>query len=269
MQCSKRVGYLAYPLLILGFCVASFSQAQTSSTSPEQSTATPATDDSQQQAPPDSSSAQPQTKYPDAQDRARLAREAQERVRARRAARTQAAIKDTYSHKYDIYFGYAYLRMRPGHNLQHATEYGWNAGFTDYLRPKLGVTVDLRGYYTNAYVGNNPYALFKPFISNYAVLAGPQYYLRQRKSYAVSGQVLAGVTRNLFYANSAKLSGTFVGLYPNQTRFTAVAAVPVDVNLGPGLALRISPTYNLTTWGGDIQHNLGFTTGLNYRFGRH
>jgi hypothetical protein len=118
-------------------------------------------------------------------------------------------------------------------------------------------------------VGNNPYALFKPFISNYAVLAGPQYYLRQRKSYAVSGQVLAGVTRNLFYANSAKLSGTFVGLYPNQTRFTAVAAVPIDVNLGPGLALRISPTYNLTTWGGDIQHNLGFTTGLNYRFGRH
>jgi hypothetical protein len=268
MQCSKRAGYLVYPLLILAFSVASFSPAQTS-TSPEQSTPTPATDASPQQAPADSSSAQPQTKYPDAQDRARLAREAQERVRARRAARTRAAIKDTYSHKYDIYFGYAYLRMRPGHFLQHATEYGWNAGFTDYLKPKLGVTVDLRGYYTNAYVGNNPYAEFKPFISNYAVMGGPQYYLRQRKNYAVSGQVLAGITRNLFYGNSAKLPGPLVGLYPNQTRFTALAAAPVDVNLGPGLALRISPTYNLTTWGGDIQHNLGFTLGLNYRLGRH
>lgn len=267
MQCSKRAGYLVYPLLILAFSMAPLSQAQTSTT-PEQSTATPATDASQQPQ-SDSSSAQPQTKYPDAQDRARLAREAQERVRARRAARTQAAIKDTYSHKYDIYFGYAYLRLRPGHFLQHATEYGWNAGFTDYLKPKLGVTVDLRGYYTNAYVGNNPYAEFKPFISNYAVAVGPQYYLRQRKNYAVSGQLLAGVTRNLFYATSAKQPGALVGLYPNQTRFTAIAAVPVDLNLGPGLALRISPTYNLTTLGGDIQHNLGFTLGLNYRFGRH
>jgi hypothetical protein len=56
--------------------------------------------------------------------------------------------------------------------------------------------------------------------------------------------------------------------------------VPVDINLGPGLALRIAPDYNLTTWGynlttptgpvsgTDFQHNLGFTLGLNYRYGR-
>jgi hypothetical protein len=54
----------------------------------------------------------------------------------------------------------------------------------------------------------------------------------------------------------------------------------VDINLGPGLALRIAPDYNLTTWGynlttptgpvsgTDFQHNLGFTLGLNYRYGR-
>jgi hypothetical protein len=99
-------------------------------------------------------------------------------------------------------------------------------------------------------------------------MAGPQYYVRQRKSYAVSGQVLAGVTRNLFFANSAGFPGPFVGLYPNATKFTAAAVMPVDFNLGPGLAVRIAPTYNLTTWGDDIQHNLGFTTGLNYRWGR-
>jgi lipopolysaccharide assembly outer membrane protein LptD (OstA) len=117
-------------------------------------------------------------------------------------------------------------------------------------------------------VGNNPYALFQPFISNYSVMVGPQYFVRQRRNYAVSGQVLAGFTYNLFYADSVGHPGSLVGLYPNETRFTAAAAVPVDINLGPGLAFRIAPTYDLTTWGGDIQHNLGFTLALNYRFGR-
>jgi hypothetical protein len=290
MQCSKSLGYLAYPLLTFSLFAALSMQAQTTgnppqSTPPAQSPApdtetqptplqptqpTPLTRDplSQAQQQQGNSSSQPQTNYPNEQERIRLAREAQERVRARRAARTEATIKDTYSHRYDIYFGYTYLRIRPGHFLQHANEYGWNAGITRYFNPKLGVTADLRGYYKSVYVGNNPYALFQPFISNYSVMVGPQYSLRQRKNYAVSGLVLAGVTRNLFYGNSAGFPGTLIGLYPNATRFTAAAVVPVDINLGPGLAFRISPTYDLTTWGGDIQHNLGFTLGLNYRFGR-
>jgi hypothetical protein len=125
---------------------------------------------------------------------------------------------------------------------------------------------------------------FQPFISNYSVMLGPQYSVRQRKNYAVGFQVMAGVTQNLFDANSSGQPGYLVGLYDNGTRFTAAAAMPVDINLGPGLAFRIAPDYNLTTWkyrydtvtntsinqfsGTDIQHNLGFTLGLNYRFGR-
>jgi hypothetical protein len=290
MQCSKSLGYLAYPLLTFSLFAALCTQAQTTgnptqSAPPAQNPApdteaeptplqptqpTPLTRDplSQAQQQQGNSSSQPQTNYPNEQERIRLAREAQERVRARRAARTAAAVKDTYSHKYDIYFGYAYLRIRPGHFLQHANENGWNVGITRYFNPKLGITADLRGYYKSVYVGNNPYALFQPFISNYSVMVGPQYFLRQRRNYAVSGQVLAGFTYNLFYADSVGHPGSLVGLYPNETRFTAAAAVPVDINLGPGLAFRIAPTYDLTTWGGDIQHNLGFTLALNYRFGR-
>jgi hypothetical protein len=302
MQCSKSLGYLAYPLLIFSFVAALSMQAQTTdnpqqSAPPAQSPAppdteaqptplqptqpTPLTRDPLSQAQQEgNSSSQPQTNYPNEQERIRLAREAQERVRTRRAARTAATVKDTYSHKYEIYFGYTYLRVRPGHFLQHGNEYGWNAGMTRLFTPKFGVLVDLRGYYKNVYVGNNPYSLNQPFISNYSVMGGAQYYVRQRKNYAVSGQVLAGVTRNLFNADSVGHPGNLVGLYNNGTRFTAAAAVPVDINLGPGLALRIAPDYNLTTWGynlttqsgpisgTDFQHNLGFLVGLNYRFGR-
>jgi hypothetical protein len=291
MQCSKSLGYLAYPLLTFFLAAALSMQAQTTSdpqqsappaqspapstdaqptpltpTAPVPTTRDPISQAQQQQS--GSSGSQPQPNYPNEQERVRLAQEAQARVRARRAARTAAIVKDTYSHKYEIYFGYNYLRMRPGHFLQHGNEYGWNAGMTRLFNPKLGVSLDLHGYYKSVYVGDNPYGLFQPFISNYSVMLGPQYWVRQRKDYAVSFQGLAGVTRNLFYANSAGLSGTFVGLYPNATKFAAAAVMPVDVNLGPGLAVRIAPTYNLTTWGDDIQHNLGFTTGLTNRFGR-
>jgi hypothetical protein len=302
MHCSKSLGYLAYPLLILSLVAALSMQAQTTdnpqqSAPPAQSPApdtesqptplqptqpTPLTRDplSQAQQEQGNSNSQPQANYPNEQERIRLAREAQERVRARRAARTAATVKDTYSHKYEIYFGYSYLRMRPGHFLQHGNEYGWNAGMTRLFTPKFGVSADLRGYYKSVFVGNNPYSLNQPFISNYSAMVGPQYYVRQRKNYAISGQVLAGVTHNLFNADSAGHPGNLVGLYDNGTRFTAAAVVPVDINLGPGLALRIAPDYNLTTWGynlttqtgpisgTDLQHNLGFTLGLNYRFGR-
>lgn len=279
MQCSSRAGYLAYSLLIFLLSASPSLSAQTPG-SPTEPANPPAQQSPEATPPADSAPAaqsSSQTNYPNAADRTRLAREAQERVRARRAARTQAIIDDTYSHKYDLYFGYAYLRFRPGHDLQHTTEYGWNAGITRYFNSKLGLTIDLRGYYSNAFTGHVRPQLptggtyqggFKPFISNYSVMAGPQYFLRKRKNYAVSANVLGGVTRNLFYTNSAGLSGTYVGLYPNETRFNASANLPVDINLGPGLAIRIAPSYNLTTFGGDLQHNLGFTTGLNYRFGK-
>jgi hypothetical protein len=288
MQCSKSLGYLGYPLLTFFLAGALSMQAQTQSepqrsAPPAQSTA-PANETQQPtelqpapaapaavpqaQQPQENSSSQPQRNYPNEQERVRLAQEAQARVRARRAARTAAVVKDTYTHKYEIYFGYNYLRMRPGHDLQHGNEYGWNAGMTRLFSQKLGVSLDLHGYYKSVYVGNNPYGLNQPFISNYSALVGPQYWVRQRKNYAVSFQGLAGVTRNLFYANSAKLPGTYVGLYPNATKFAAAAVMPVDFNLGPGLAVRIAPIYHLTTWGDDIQHNLGFTTGLTYRWGR-
>ena len=147
MHCSKSRGYLAYPLLTLFLAGALSMRAQTTNeqqqSAPPAQTPAPSTDQEptpltptapapspQVQQQPSNSGSQPQTNYPNEQERVRLAQEAQARVRARRAAREAAIVKDTYSHKYEIYFGYNYLRMRPGPNLQRANQYGWNAGMT-------------------------------------------------------------------------------------------------------------------------------------------
>jgi hypothetical protein len=285
MHRSRFLGYVAYPLLTFFSPLSAHLIAQAAGTPQNQAPAppesAPAPDTSQPLGPPpapidplarqqqqSNSQSNPQQSYPNEQERIRLAREAQARVRARRQQRTQAVIQDTYSHKYEAYFGYGYLRFRPGSALQHVTEYGWNIGITDYIRPKLGITADFRGYYGNAYVGNNPYARFKPFISNYSIMGGPQYRFVERKSWGVSGQVLAGITRSLFDGDSSGFPGTLLGLYPNQWRFAAAVGAPVDYNLGPGLALRLTPTYYFTNFGGEAQNNLGFTAGATYRFGR-
>src|SRR5271155_314681 len=75
------------------------------------------------------------------QERAQVLRQAQERGKARRKLRDQQTIQDTYTHKYEGYFGGNYLRFRPGNYLQHINEAGWHAGVTDYMFGKIGITV--------------------------------------------------------------------------------------------------------------------------------
>ena len=253
MYRSQRFGYFVYPLILFIFIAASnlFAQDSTSAPAAVQSGGDQQGDNPQQ-------------------DQIRLAQEAQARIRARRQERTRKIVEDTYSHKYEVYGGGGYLRFRPGPSLQHINESGWNAGFTDYLWPRIGLTGELRGYYGVAFLGtNNDLSIFKPSITEYVFMGGPQYRIVSRARWAVSGQVLVGVAKGIFNGNSAQLPGPYVGLWSSGTSLSVSAAVPVDYNLGPGLGIRLSPNYLLTTFGSTTQvKNLGFTAGIVYRFGR-
>jgi hypothetical protein len=252
MHHSKRFGCHVYPLLFLIVLAVPGLPAQNPTSS---SSSAPA----QTQAEPEN----PQ------QNQVRLAQEAQARIRARRAQRTQRVVQDTYSHRFEVYGGGGYTRFRPGTSLQHINESGWYAGFTDYIRARLGITADLRGYYGVAFIPPNPYNIFKPSLSEYSFMAGPQYRIVRREHWAVSGQALVGGSKGNFNANGAEFPGTLVGLWSGGTNFSAAVTVPIDYNIGPGLAFRIQPGYWLTTFSNTPQvKNLGFNTGLVFRFGQ-
>lgn len=202
------------------------------------------------------------------QERARILREAQARINARRQARIQQIIQETYGTKFEAYFGGAYLRFHPGDTKQHNNEAGWNVGVTDYLRPKLGVTLDVRGYYGTAYIGNNPYGIFQPSISQYSFLVGPQYRLYMKPRWAISIQGLAGFGHGNFDTGTGGLPASYLGLYNNGTAFNASLSVPLDYNLSPGLAVRLTPTYLFTNYGSSTQENLGVNAGVVYRWGK-
>ena len=253
MRYSKRFGCHVYPLLFLITLAVPGLLAQDSTGSVS--------------APPAQAQAQPENPQ---QNQIRLAQEAQARIRARREQRKQRVVQDTYSHKFEVYGGGGYIRFRPGSSLQHINESAWNAGFTDYLRPRLGITADLRGYYGTAFITPNPFNIFKPSITQYTYMAGPQYRILSREHWAVSGQALVGVSKGNFSASTSGVPpGSAIGLWSSGTNFSAGLGVPIDYNLGPGLAVRITPDYWFTTFGSSTQvKNIGFNIGLVYRFGR-
>jgi hypothetical protein len=195
-------------------------------------------------------------------------REAQERINARRQARIRQVIRETYGNKYEVDFGGGYLRFKPGETKQRINEADWHIGFTDYIRPRLGLTADVRGYYGAAYIGNNPYGIFQPSISQYSFLVGPQYRLYMKPKWAVSVQGLAGIGHGNFDTGTGGLPGSYLGLYPDGEAFSFNLSAPMDYNLSPGLAIRVTPLYLFTNYGSSIQNNLGFNAGVVYRWGK-
>jgi hypothetical protein len=250
MHFGKRKGYLAYPFLASAILFAS--ATMWAQDAPPQQTTEPQT--------------QTQTQPPE--QRTEVLRQAQQRVKARRKLRVEQIIQDTYSHQYETYFGGGYLRFRPGSSLQRNSESAWNVGITDYLRGKLGVTADFRGYYGTTFTYINQYQIFAPSISQYTFMGGPQYRLFEGQHWAWSGFALVGVGHGNFGTGTGGLPPTLIGLYPDGDAFNLSVGASVDYNLGPALALRLTPNYLMSRYGSDTQNNLGFNAGVVYRFGR-
>ncbi|MGA3161835.1 MAG: hypothetical protein ABSC77_11520 [Terracidiphilus sp.] len=198
----------------------------------------------------------------------------QARIKARRAQRRAAAIHEAYSHRYEEYTGMGLLRFEPGAKLERAWDYAWNVGFTRYFDERLGLTIDGRGYYGDAYVGgpnnvtNN--AITNVAFSQYALLAGPTYRFYLQPKFSVSGRVLGGFTKGNFSGdtNHSTTLATELGLWPDAYVFAASASIPVEYNLTPNIGLRVAPEYYLTGFGSTVQYSRGFTTGIVYRFGK-
>lgn len=261
MHFRKCSGYAVYPLLAAMLFVPVALRAQ--NTTPGQPAATPQTTPPK----PPATMEEPQQNNVE-QQRALVLREAQARVNARRRARIRQIVKDTYSHKYEMYFGGGYMRFRPGATLQHMNETGWNMGVVDYFHGRLGAAADFRGYYGTAYTGRNQYSIYHPSISQYTFLAGPQYRFYEGQRWGWTAQALVGAGHGNFGTGTGGLPPSYIGLYNDGTVLNGDAGLSVDYNLGPALAIRLTPNALFTRYDGNFQHNLGWNMGVLYRFGR-
>lgn len=206
----------------------------------------------------------------------------QARLKARREQRRAQAIHDVYSHLYEIYVGAGYLRFFPGNGippqdgeprrgLQRMTEYNWNVGVTRYFNERLGVTIDGRGTYGSAYVGNNPNVnggIPKPAISQYSAMGGPTYRFLLKPKYSISGRVLAGGEWGNFSGDLGRATPAQEGLWSDSASVAISASIPFEYNFSPEIGFRVAPEYLLTNFGSTIQNNRGFTGGVVVRWGK-
>jgi len=246
-------------VLVLGLWSGAFLTAQDTSSSSNP----PAQDQTQQPA------AQP----PAAQQDNRGFQSVQERIRARREQRRAQAIRDVYSHRYELNLGMGYLRFKPGNGtngegLQRTTYYSWNVGLTRYYGQRLGITADGRGNYGTAFVGLNENNVTRPAVSTYTGMIGPTYRFYMQPKYSIAGRVLGGYAHGNFSGDTNGLGAKTLGLWPDGGTFAASAAVIGEYNLGPGLGLRLAPEYFFTGFGSTIQASRGFTAGFVFRFGK-
>jgi hypothetical protein len=188
---------------------------------------------------------------------------------ANRKARIQRTIEDTYSHRWEVAGGGGYLRWRSGPFLQKNNEVTFFMNGTYFLNPKLGITGDIRGAYGNAKIGNTIFDLDNPQISEYTFMAGPTYRLYAKQKSAVSVYALGGSALGKFGGGSKGIPETDIGLWPSSNARGAFSVgANFDYNFFPNLAVRISPTYVGTTFGGTLQNSGGVNLGVVYRFGR-
>ena len=195
----------------------------------------------------------------------------QGRIKARREQRRATAIKDVYTHLYEVYVGAGYLRFHPGEDLQRINEYSWDVGVTRYFNERLGVTVDGRGLYGHAYIGPNAAsntAIFKPGISEYLAMGGPTYRFVMQPKYSISGRVMGGYAYGYFSSNTHPFDVSTLGIYPDGSGAAVNASVPFEYNVSPNIGLRIAPDYTFTSFGSSTQNSLGFTGGVVVRWGK-
>ena len=201
----------------------------------------------------------------------------QERIRQRRAQRRATAIHDAYDHLFESYAGMGYLRFQPGATLQRTTFYGWNTGLTRYYSERFGVDLDARGYYGIAYTGlQEPTGTnsgtnatdTRPKISEYNVLLGPTYRFYIQPKFSISGRVLGGFGLGDFSGDTNGFGSVNFGIWPDAITYAVAGSLVGQLNISPGLSIRLTGEDFVTGFGSTTQNSFGFTSGLVYRFGK-
>ncbi len=188
-----------------------------------------------------------------------------------RQARIQRTIEETYSHPWEIFGGGGFLRWSSGEYTQKNNEVSWVAGTSYFLSPKISIVGNAQGSFGNAHpLRFNPAAapLGDPQINEYFFTGGANYRFYAKEKVAVSVQGTGGIAWGVFSSGSpVSYSAPQIGLWNDGFRPAFTVSVNADYNFYPNLAFRFAPTYVGTTFGGQVQNNLGFNAGIVYRFG--
>jgi len=193
-----------------------------------------------------------------------------------------------YDDRWEIYGGLAFSHFKSGPQLaQGANLGGFDVQGTYWLTRRLGATGNLRGYYGTQGIDPNPYNLGGPFVYEHLFLGGATYRLLAGEHAALNAHAMVGGGDGVFssalghdpYHPGYAVQPRDVGMYNDGMGLATTVGGSLDLNRSPKLALRISPDWIMTSYGGygtpssvpsakatQRQNEFGLSIGLLYRF---
>jgi hypothetical protein len=192
-----------------------------------------------------------------------------------------------YDNKYEVYGGLGFSHFKAGPSLAAGANLGgFDVQGTWWLTGRLGATANLRGYYGTQGVDPNPYGVSGPLVFEHMFLGGATYRLIAREHATLSAHGMVGGADGVFShgLGTAPVTGITlqprdVGMYNDGLGLATTIGGSLDLNRSPRLALRISPDWIMTRYGGygtpsnipsasvtRRQNEFGISVGILYRF---
>lgn len=175
-----------------------------------------------------------------------------------------------YNNRYEISGAPAFSHFNSGPALVQGTNLG---GFvvegTRWSNSWLGVTASLRGYYGTQGVVPNDKGIRGPFVFEHQGLGGISTRALKNEHYALTFHALGGFAYGVFdTALNPGVTPPELGLFNNGFAPAMVLGGSLDLNRSSKLALRLTPDYLLTYFGGGPQNEFGISVGILYRFSK-
>ena len=151
--------------------------------------------------------------------------------------------------KAEVFGGYQYFRLNPGHSVSGVNFNGWNAALTGYVKPNVGLTVDMSGAYKSESGASMHFHNF---------MFGPTFTTSKSETVKPFVHALFGVSH---------VNAGFDGLGGSDNAFAMALGGGVDANISHNIALRIiQADYFMTRFASESQHNVRISTGIVFRF---
>lgn len=183
----------------------------------------------------------------------------------------------------EIFGGFSLAPLSPGRfgdkNLSRVALPGWAASVTTYqFFRRWGLTAEFSGNSGSPEIDNAVGAVNRRFsfdANQRTALFGGTYRALQRKRFALTGRILAGVTNWEPKSESQTLSNLFTsnGIYPKQNAFTFGFGQAIDLKFSENVALRVQPDLRIVRLRqATDQHRTvlqqAFSIGVVYKFGK-
>lgn len=153
--------------------------------------------------------------------------------------------------KADVFGGYQYTRINPGHGITGENFNGWNAAVTGWINGNFGVTGDISGAYKTVDTVK---------VRQYHFLFGPTIASHSNEKFVPFAHALFGAAHCTTDAGPCFTDTT------SNTAFALALGGGLDVG-SRNVAVRVGQfDYLLTKFASDKQNDFRFSAGVVFRF---